>query len=118
MALDVVFESDPAFNNLMKRYFKNLKTNGMGFEAESSEKYGPITNQQFHETLGTIEYKGKESKLLQIADTYVYAIARGRYEKNYLLYRHLRDKRRIMDFSLNGDAEMIKKMGVKHYCFD
>ena len=118
LKLDVIYESDPAYNDLMKRYFKNLKVNGLAFSKESSAKYGPLTKEEFTEVLGTIEYKDKTSRMLQIADSYIYAIARGKYDRTFMLYRLLRDKRKLMNFALDGDNEKIKAMGIKHYCFD
>ena len=118
LKLDVIFESDPAYNDLMKRYFKNLKLNGLSFSATNSEKYGPLSKNEFSEILGTIEYKNKQSRMLQMADSYIYTICRGKYDHKFLLYRRLRDARRIMNFALDGDGDKIRAMGVKYYCFD
>lgn len=115
--LDVVFEADGPINATMKGYFQNLKTNGLNFDTTNSAKYGPLSQSEFAETLGTIEYKAKASPYLQIADSYIYAIARGKYDRHYGVYCRLRDRKRIMNFALS-DNDMIKAMGVKYYCFD
>ncbi len=116
--LRIVFESDPSLNETVVGYFENLKANGLAFDAANSEKYAPLPAESFAEILSTIEYKPKSNKLLQIADSYVYAIARGKYDKKFDLWRELRDEQRVMNFALGGDAEAIKAMGVKYYCFD
>jgi len=114
----VVFESDPAYNPIVEGYFHDLKTKGLGFAVETSEKYHPLTAKEFSETLTTIEHKPKASRLLQIADSYVYAIARGKYDKHFNLWRELRDHSRVINFALGGDADLIREMGVKYSCFD
>lgn len=115
--LSVVFESDPPFNPVVKSYFKNLKENGLDFDQANSAKYSPLPKEDFANTLSTIEYKDKSSKLLQFADSYIYAIARQKYDKKFWLFRHLRDDKRIMNFALGGDADAIKAMGIKYSCF-
>lgn len=115
--LAVVFESDPAYNSLVEGYFNDLKTKGLAFAEDTSGKYAPLTQEQFAETLTSIEYKTKSSRLLQIADSYVYAISRGKYDRRFHLWRELVDHKRIINFAL-GEAQDIKAMGIKYSCFD
>lgn len=115
--LDVVFEADGPNNEVMKGYFRNLKENGLAFDGERSGKYAPMSKEEFADTLGTIEYKAKSSPYLQIADSYIYAIARQKYDRHFGVYGRLRDRKRIINFAL-GDADRIKTMGIKYYCFD
>lgn len=115
--LDVVFEADGPLNETMKGYFKNLKMNGLEFDATRAGKYAPLTQEQFAETLGKISYKLKASPYLQFADSYIYAIARQKYDRHFGVYCRLRDRKRIINFAL-GDADEIKTMGIKYYCFD
>jgi hypothetical protein len=114
--LEVIFEGDVGINDTIKGYFKNLKENGLAFDGVNSEKYKPLSKGEFAETLSTIEYKGKTSAMLQIADSYVYAIARVRYEKDFNIYIRLRDARRISNFALPN--EHIPAMGIKYSCFE
>lgn len=115
--LDIVFESDPPFNPIMEGYFNHLKNKGLAFDPGRAGKYEPLTASDFRETLGRIEYKGKENPFIQIADSYIYAIARQKYDRLFGVYCRLRDHGRIINFALK-DAELIKAMGVKYYCFD
>lgn len=114
--LDIVFESDIAINDTVKGYFANLKLNGLQFDAGNSAKYMPLTQADFANTLGTIEWKTKSSRMLQIADSYIYAIARQKYDRNFGIFRHLRDTSRIINFALE-DTDSIKAMGIKYYCY-
>lgn len=114
--LDVVFESDIAINDTVKGYFANLKQNGLAFDPDNSAKYAPLSQKQFAGVLGSIEWKDKSSRMLQIADSYVYAIARQRYDRTFGVYRQLRDAARIINFAL-PDIESIKGMGIKYYCY-
>lgn len=115
--LRIVFESDGPFNPIVKGYFKNLKENGLEFNKENSGKYNPLKAEDFAKTLTTIETKDKTSKMLQFADTYVYSIARHKYDAQFFLGRNLRDRGRTMGSALGGNAQLIKEMGVKYYCF-
>lgn len=114
--LSIVFESDVALNQTMKDYFHNLKSNGLEFDEENSKKYNPLPKEIFSQTLSTIESKPKSSKMLQIADSYIYAIARGKYDNKFGIYRHLRDEKKIINFALQ-EVDQIKQMGIKYYCF-
>lgn len=116
MKLDVVFEGDVAINDTVKGYFHNLKNNGLEFDRDKSAKYTPLSREDFASTLGTIEWKLKKHPMLQIADSYIYAICRQKYDRNFGMYRHLRDTQKIINFSL-ADAADIKAMGIKYYCF-
>lgn len=114
--LHIVFEQDPGINDTMHGYFENLKANGLAFDGATSGRYTPLTQSEFFETLGRIQHKPKSHALLQVADSYIYAMARYGYDKKFPMYRHLRDKLRIADFALPN--ECLPHMGVKYYCFD
>lgn len=114
--LHIVFESDPAMNDKVKDYFKNLKNNGLAFDEQRSSRYAPLTKDEFSAILGRIDHKPKAHPILQVADSYIYAIARHKYDQRYPLWRHLRDRKRIADFAV--PEGMSKTLGVKHYCFD
>lgn len=114
--LHVIFEQDAGINQLIKSYFENLRNNGLGFDQVRSGPYAPMSQKDFGSILGAIEHKPKLHPILQIADSYLYAMARHPYEKNFHVYRRLRDSRKIANFILSN--EEIRTMGVKHYCFE
>lgn len=114
--LHIVFEQDPAVNEVVTNYFANLKANGLGFDGKNSEKYKPLSKDEFAETLGRIQHKPKSHPLLQVADSYIYAMARHGYDKKFWLHRSLRDRKRLADFCL--DNKYLPNLGIKYYCFD
>lgn len=115
--LDIICESDTGANETIRRYFRNLKANGLGFNQQTSEKYKPLSQEDFAATLGTLEWKGKPHPMVQIADSFIYTIARGRYEQKWHIYRRLRDAKRISTFAFSTKEE-VAAMGVKYYCFE
>jgi hypothetical protein len=52
--LRVINESDVGVNSIFRDYFRNLKQNGLAFGAETSQKYKPLKQEHFQETLLTI----------------------------------------------------------------
>jgi hypothetical protein len=114
--LNVVFEQDAGINQIIVGYFKNLKANGHGFHAGRSDKYGPLSQAEFAETLSSIEYKPKKNSMLQIADSYLYAMARRPYDRKFDVACRLRDARKTADSCLL--SEEAPSMGIKHYCFE
>lgn len=116
--LRVVFESDPPFDPIMKQYFRDLKEHGLAFDTVRSEKYQPLTAEDFRNVLTTVEARPKSNRVLQVADSYVYAIARGRYDKKFSIWRDLCDHGKVSNFAMGGDPEKIRAMGIKYYCFD
>jgi hypothetical protein len=93
-----------------------LRANGLGFDGKNSEKYKPLSQEEFSETLGRIQHKPKSHPLLQLADSYIYAMARHGYDRKFWLYRSLRDSKRLADFALAN--EHLPNLGIKYYCFD
>jgi hypothetical protein len=116
--LRVIFEGDVGYNAIVEGYFERLKAEGLGFDEANSEKYKPLSKDDFAATLTTIENRSKSNRLLQMADSYIYTMARSHYEKSWWLYKALRDAKKISNFALGGDANLIREMGVKAYCFD
>lgn len=114
--LNVVFEADAAMNSIVEGYFRNLRENGLEFDKGNSGKYQPFSQADFYATLTSIENRPKENKILQIADSYIYAIARRAYDKKFDVYRRLLDANRIIDCLL--EKVDIPALGVKYYCFD
>ena len=114
--VNVVFEQDAGMNQIMVGYFNNLKQNGLGFDETRSDKYSPLSKADFAATLSTVEYKPKSNSMLQIADSYLYAMARRPYDGNFDVAKRLRDARRTANTCL--PSADVPSMGIKHYCFE
>lgn len=114
--LNIIFEADAAMNGIIEGYFNNLRERGLEFDKDSSGKYKPLTQGEFSDILTSIENRPKQNRMLQIADSYIYAIARRGYDKKFDVYRRLMDDDRIIDCLLDRDS--VSALGVKYYCFD
>jgi hypothetical protein len=115
--LKVFYEmADPDTNDMVEGYFYNIQENGMGFDATTSAKYLPLTADDFGYLLLDIEGKGKSNRLMQIADSYVYAIARGSYERKFSIYRRISEGGKLVTSQV--PPEMAATLGVKTYCFE
>jgi hypothetical protein len=95
----------------VRSYYKD-----MPFADASSAKYGPLGAAELKETLYDLKFKNKTSRLAQLADLYLYPIARGRYEDTYLPYALLRQNKKLMDDRL--DADRLPHLGIKYSCFE
>lgn len=115
--LKIYYEmADPATNAMIEGYFSRIKNNGMGFDVQNSAKYLPLTAADFQHLLLDIEGKDKSNRLMQIADTYVYAIARGSYDRKFGIYRRLAESGRLVTSQVAAEHAPI--LGVKTYCFE
>lgn len=108
--------ADPATNAMIEGYFERIKSNGMGFDVQTSAKYLPLTAADFQHLLLDIEGKDKANRLMQIADTYVYAVARGSYDRKFGIYRRLAESGRLVTSQVAIEHAPI--LGVKTYCFE
>jgi hypothetical protein len=108
--------ADPATNKMIEGYFYNIKGSGMGFDPNTSAKYLPPTPAEFEHLLLDIEGKDKSNRLMQIADSYVYSIARGSYQRKFVIYRRLAESGRLVTSQV--PPELASTLGVKTYCFE
>lgn len=106
--------SDKVSDGLIESYFAALKNGGLEFDEGRSAKYQPMAADGLKATLIDIERKDKRNRLMQVADTYVYAIARGQYDRKFDIYRRLLERRRLVNAVLTRDEAAI--LSIKHYC--
>jgi Protein of unknown function (DUF3800) len=115
--LKIFYEmADPSTNKMIEAYFYNIKANGMGFDAKTSAKYLPLTPAEFEHLLLDMEGKDKTNRMMQIADSYVYSIARGSYQRKFVIYRRLAESGRLVTSQV--PPELAPILGVKTYCFE
>ncbi|MDB5225672.1 MAG: hypothetical protein JWL87_624 [Candidatus Adlerbacteria bacterium] len=98
-------------------YFKDLKTSGMPFDTENSAKYAFLKPEDFQRILaGEPERSTKKSPLLQVADLYLYPMAKGGYDKEFPPFKMLMENKKLID-SILPEAK-IASCGIKYSCFE
>ena len=98
-------------------YVRDLKTNGMPFNAQTSAAYGTLKAEDFKRIiLGDPERITKKAGLAQIADLFLYPMIKGGYDPSYPSYGKLVENRLIIDCVLPADG--VSARGVKYSCFD
>ena len=100
----------------MALYHRQLVTSGMPFNLVSSDKYAPLSQMEFDETLIEQRFKGKSSPPMQIADLYLWPIARRRYGREQRPYQALKNSGRLVECNLTADQ--VEERGTKYSCFE
>jgi hypothetical protein len=111
-----VEEGDKTADDMIRGYYKSLRTDGMPFAANNMAKYAPLSKEELAATLYDLKFKAKTSPLVQIADLYAYPMARGGYDPDYFPYTQMKQRQKIIDCQLT-DEEM-PHLGIKYYCFE
>lgn len=86
----------------------------MPFDGGRSAKYQPMAAADLKKRLYDLKFKNKDSAVMQLADVFLYPLARGRYEADYLPWQVLQREKKVIDFHV-PDTET---MGVKYSCFE
>jgi hypothetical protein len=114
--LRVFYErSDPTTDQRVESYFQNIRDNGLAFDANTSARYRPMPQAELKELLLDIEGKPKENRIMQIADSYIYAISRGSYNRKFHVYRRMLEAGKLITSQVPGEDAAI--LGIKKYCF-
>lgn len=111
-----VEEGDKTSDDMIRNYYKSLRTDGMPFAGDTSAKYGPLSKEQLAHTLYDLDFKAKTSPLVQVADLYAYPIARGGYDPTYFPYVQMMQYKRLIDALL--PQHEIPHLGIKYSCFE
>ncbi|MET4065924.1 hypothetical protein ABID58_000698 [Bradyrhizobium sp. S3.2.6] len=115
--LRVYYErADPDTDARVEDYFRNIKAKGLAFDEKNSAKYNPMKPDEFAHLLLDITGKDKSNKMMQVADTYLYSITRGSYERKFDIYRRLLESGRLVTSQVPG--AMAANLGIKTYCFE
>ena len=98
-------------------FMRELKVDGMPFDFDRSAAYGRLEAAQFRDlVLGDPRHQTKKSPMLQIADLYLFPMAKAGYESNYKPYIALLEADRLIDAHLPRDDRPL--LGIKYSCFD
>lgn len=100
----------------VQSYYKSLKENGHCFDPETSAKYSPATEIDYQRTLYEFRTKAKSSRLMQIADLYLWPICMGGYTAENRAYRGLAQAGKLIEHHVA--ANDILTLGSKYSCFE
>lgn len=103
-------------DRVLKGYYNDLKTAGQPFDLKTSEKYRPLSAEEFKQTLLEFAPKMKTSPMAQFADLYLWPMCMGGYNSKNRPYQRLKEDGKLIECVLDGaDWPML---GSKYYCFD
>ena len=111
-----VERSSKADDTLLRGYYNTLKTSGHSFDATTAAIYNPLTSVAYASTLYEFRTKEKSSKLMQIADLYLWPMCIGGYDEGNRAYSALKDAGKLIDCAL--PSELVAERGIKYSCFD
>jgi hypothetical protein len=105
-----------ADDRLLQSYYEDLRQQGMPFAGATSDRYGPLTVEQFRQTLHEFRLKAKSSPMAQLADLYLWPIAIGGYDVSNRTYTRLMKDGKLIECTLPEEA--WGALATKYSCFD
>jgi hypothetical protein len=105
-----------AEDRILKGYYNDLKTSGPPFDPTTSEKYRPLSPDEFRATLLEFDPKMKTSPMAQLADLYLWPMCMGGYNADNLPYKRLKADGKLIECRL--PKEDWPSLASKYYCFD
>ncbi|KNY31206.1 hypothetical protein AKG12_25875 [Agrobacterium sp. SUL3] len=100
----------------LEGYYKALKTEGMPFAKDNSDKYGPLTPELLNQALYEFKTKLKTSPMAQLADLYLWPICMGGYHASNRPYQRLTEDGKLIDCRIKEDERPM--LGSKYSCFE
>jgi len=107
---------DRSADSALRGYFRELREIGMPFGGKDAGKYSALTAPELRDTLYDLKFKNKSSPMAQLADLYLYPIARGGYDPAYRPYQLLVENKKLVDAHLV--PEQLPHLGIKYSCFE
>jgi hypothetical protein len=102
-------------DSAIRDYYRDLRAEGMPFNPATSAVYNPLSGEDFRRLLAGLDFKGKKSEHMQVADLVLYPVARSGYEPDYRSFREMRDAGRLIDCQIPPQDSVL--MGIKYSCF-
>ncbi len=97
-------------------FMKELKAAGMPFDGDNAAPYHGLEARDFSElVLGEPKGRTKKTPMLQIADLYLYPMAKAGYDASYKPYLALMRAGRLIDAVLPSEDRPL--LGIKYSCF-
>lgn len=88
----------------------------MPFGGPDAAKYAAMSADEMRETLYDLKFKKKTSPMAQLADLYLYPMARGGYQPGYLPYTMLMENNKVIDAVISDEDR--PHLGIKYSCFE
>lgn len=101
---------------VMKDYYNSLKAQGNSFNPDTAAIYNPLASTDFANTLYEFRTKEKSSKLMQIADLYLWPMCIGGYDAGNRAFDALMTAGKLIDCSM--PPRLIPERGIKYSCFE
>ena len=99
------------------RYMRELKKSGSFFGDKRSDEYEPLQAGDYKRIImGEPRRKTKRVPMIQVADLYLYPMAKGGYDPEYRPYKRFMEHGKLIDCSLS--EEELPMRGIKYSCFD
>lgn len=111
-----VERTSKADDAILRGYYDSLKKTGHSFNQDTASKYNPLESLDYHQTLYDFKTKEKSSKLMQIADLFLWPMCIGGYDEGNRPYSALTAAGKLIDCQLG--EELIGEKGIKYSCFD
>lgn len=111
-----VERSNKTDETALRGYYDSLKNTGHSFNPKTASVYNPLVSVDYSRTLYEFKTKNKSSKLMQIADLYLWPMCIGGYDKKNRAYSALKDAGKLVDCVL--PSKSIIEKGIKYSCFD
>lgn len=116
--LEVYFEeSGKKEDRAIVSYLRELKEQGLPFDAGGAAAYAPFTGEDFSRVIkGRAQRRTKKTPMLQVADLVLYPLAKAGYDPSYKPFMTLKERGRLLDCHIA--PETISERGIKFSCFD
>lgn len=116
--LRLFFEgSGPSEDRDIKNYVRSMKKDGMPFDGDNSKPYEGLSASDLKRIVrGEPRERTKKTPMIQIADLYLYPMAKGGYDPDYRPYRVLLESGKLIDSLLAPEDRA--RLGIKYSCFD
>ena len=110
-------EVGPKEDRAIIEYTKDLKTTGSPFDSNTSNKYKELKNDDYKQIIvGEPRRRKKGNIFIQIADLYLYPMAKRRYDPSYVAWKILFENKKVIDAIL--PKEEWDEKGIKYSCFE
>ncbi|MDX2236878.1 MAG: DUF3800 domain-containing protein [Hyphomonadaceae bacterium] len=102
-------------NAALKRYYDELRTEGMPFDRDRSSAYQAPAANAFSDTLYEFRIKQKSSPIMQFADLVLHPLGVAGYDRDHLPFTQLWEDRKLIDCGMTWADRNTR--GTKYYCF-